>query len=554
HERQAAYDLLTCFLKKRQVKGIDLQEELPVLLDYRCALGVFQNPHTARELTEWRKFGEKLWEATIDGDKTARKLGKLWRIVHNELLQYQAEKRAAQQASVAQDKNMSYGDWAECLLPPATSTVILPPTSAPASSSNSPPACAATAPSAPPAPRPDPPSPPPSNEPIPGLESDLAGAIARERREAWMAVAKDNLISGDREAMEAALDVACSVVFPPLAGGGFQAAITALDWKLLSQLRATVSQFGVTSEPVKQMLDYIWGTQVLLPADCRGIAKLILTQHQQLLFNAHWQSLCQQCVAVQRQPGHPLHGITLEELMGLGPFLQTEAQVLMDPEKCREAMRLARLAIGRIKEPGRIPSYMGIKQGGDESFGSFIDKVATAFERAGVPDYMKDALLKHCALQNCNQATRNVLNTLGAYWSIEEALERLANKPVGNQAMLVEAIKELGVGLQKQAEVSQSQVSAALALLQAAAANAPRAPSAGPFKCYRCGGTGHTRRACRATDVWCQNCRSDTQNTGACRCRSGDGKVRASTSRRAQTQAAAVNTPAQPPFNQPQPQ
>ncbi|NWZ17294.1 POK9 protein, partial [Agelaius phoeniceus] len=26
------------------------------------------------------------------------------------------------------------------------------------------------------------------------------------------------------------------------------------------------------SEPTKQMLDYIWGTQVLLPADCRGIA------------------------------------------------------------------------------------------------------------------------------------------------------------------------------------------------------------------------------------------------------------------------------------------
>ncbi|NWZ09413.1 POK9 protein, partial [Agelaius phoeniceus] len=48
------------------------------------------------------------------------------------------------------------------------------------------------------------------------------------------------------------------------------------------QLRSTVSQFGVTSEPTKQMPDYIWGTQVLLPADCRGIVKLIFTQHQQL--------------------------------------------------------------------------------------------------------------------------------------------------------------------------------------------------------------------------------------------------------------------------------
>uniref|UniRef100_A0A8C3MZC9 dUTPase-like domain-containing protein n=1 Tax=Geospiza parvula TaxID=87175 RepID=A0A8C3MZC9_GEOPR len=63
------------------------------------------------------------------------------------------------------------------------------------------------------------------------------------------------------------MDVACPVIFSQLAGGGLQATITALDWKLLSQLWSTVSQFGVTSEPTKQMLDYIWGTQVLLPAD-----------------------------------------------------------------------------------------------------------------------------------------------------------------------------------------------------------------------------------------------------------------------------------------------
>ncbi|NWZ07894.1 POK9 protein, partial [Agelaius phoeniceus] len=43
------------------------------------------------------------------------------------------------------------------------------------------------------------------------------------------------------------------------------------------QLRSIVSQFGVTSEPTKQMLDSIWGTQVLLPADCRGIVKLHLS-------------------------------------------------------------------------------------------------------------------------------------------------------------------------------------------------------------------------------------------------------------------------------------
>lgn len=126
-ERQAAYDLFTCFLKKRQIKGIDLQKELPGLLTYGYAKGCFQNPHTVHELEEWRKFGDKIWEAVLDDDKTAKKLGKLWRVVHNELLQHQVEKRAAHQATAAQEKNKGYTGWSDCPLPPAVSTVVLPP-------------------------------------------------------------------------------------------------------------------------------------------------------------------------------------------------------------------------------------------------------------------------------------------------------------------------------------------------------------------------------------------------------------------------------------------
>ncbi|NXE71306.1 POK9 protein, partial [Calcarius ornatus] len=46
------------------------------------------------------------------------------------------------------------------------------------------------------------------------------------------------------------------------------------------QLRDTVSQFGVKSEPAKQMLDYIFDTSLLLINDCQGLVKLIFTQHQ----------------------------------------------------------------------------------------------------------------------------------------------------------------------------------------------------------------------------------------------------------------------------------
>ncbi|NXE07442.1 GAK8 protein, partial [Lophotis ruficrista] len=555
-ERQAAYDLFTAFLQKRQVKGIDLHKELPGLLAYRYAKGCFSNPHTVHELGEWRKFGNLLWEAVIDDDKTAKKISKLWRVVHNELLQCQAEKRAAVQATTAHEKNRHYdADWigGGTPLPPTVSSVLLPPLKSTAlDEAGMLAADQNIVPSAPPAQvDPGPPECDPfsANEPIPGAESDLAGAMARERREAWAALAREGMENGDEQVLQVAAELACPVTFQAAAGRGLVANITALDWKLLSQLRSTVSQFGVKSEPVKQMLDYIWSTQVLLPADCRGIIKLIFSQHQQLLFNAHWQAEVNATVAMPRQPGDPLHGVTIDELMGLGPYIRMEAQALIGPDKCREAMRLVRLAIEKVKEPGGVPIYMGIKQGREEAFGTFIDKVAAAIEKAEVPEYMRGALLKQCALQNCNTGTRSVLNTLGANWTIEEALERIATMPTGPQVFLVEAIKQLGEGLQEQARAAQMQVLAALAPLQASAVTNPRPTPSGKVKCYRCGGTGHIRRECQAAGIWCPKCRSDTHNAGACRRRSGNSNNSASRSSHAPTQmAAATQSPcSQPP-------
>uniref|UniRef100_A0A8U8AKU8 Uncharacterized protein n=1 Tax=Geospiza parvula TaxID=87175 RepID=A0A8U8AKU8_GEOPR len=63
------------------------------------------------------------------------------------------------------------------------------------------PAGAVTALSAPPVPWPN--SPPPPNEPTSRAGNDLAGAIARGRREAWAAVAKEIMDLGDTEAITA---------------------------------------------------------------------------------------------------------------------------------------------------------------------------------------------------------------------------------------------------------------------------------------------------------------------------------------------------------------
>uniref|UniRef100_A0A8C3K6W4 CCHC-type domain-containing protein n=1 Tax=Calidris pygmaea TaxID=425635 RepID=A0A8C3K6W4_9CHAR len=385
--------------------------------------------------------------------------------------------------------------------------------------------------------------------------------VAQERQKMWRQIAESAMLEGDREFAASVVHEAFPAIYSqPDAQGTITVTLTNLDWKLLTQLRSTVNELGLKGEPTRQMLDYIWGTNILLPGDIRSITKLILTQHQQLLFNAHWQAVCQESVAVVRAPGDPLHGVTVQELMGLGPYFRTEAQALMGPDKAKEAMRLARIALDRRREPGGIPSYMGIKQGREEPFGLFIDRVANAIQAAGVPDYLKGTILKQCAIQNCNPAMRNILATLPGTWTIEEGLERMAQVPMGPQAMLVEAVKELGNSLKEHAQATQSQVLAALAPLQTSAgwSNARGPPR---LRCYCCGVTGHMRRNCNASSMWCKNCRSDTHNEAACR-RPGSGNGRLSgKSRPAPTQKAAAypaafNTPpaAHNPFLSGQPQ
>ncbi|RMB96024.1 hypothetical protein DUI87_27463 [Hirundo rustica rustica] len=317
-DRQAAYDLFTSLLKGRGVKSLDLDKDLPSLLGHATSYGFFANPHAVHELAEWRKYGDKLWELVLDDDKPAKKMSKFWKIVQNELLKCEAEKQAVVAAKEAQGKNKIYYGHPSDPNPPGVAFVDLPPPP--------PPLPAPPLPSNADPPSPTPPE-PPATEPFPGALSDLAEAMAQGRRETWAALAQQGWQREDPElaapAQEQINTCAFPVIFQPNPQGGQRAELVNLDWKLLSQLRATVASYGVTSEPAKQMLEFLFNANLLLPSDIRGISKLIYTPHQRLLFEARWREEAAKSAALLRPQGDPLAGLTMDELMGQGPFIES---------------------------------------------------------------------------------------------------------------------------------------------------------------------------------------------------------------------------------------
>jgi len=135
-ERQAAYDLLKCFLENRSTQGIDCKKDLPGLLAYGVTKGCFINPDTVFEQTEWCKFGDKLFDEVNNENKTAKKLLKPWRAVTNALAIHQAEQRVAAAATErlglpgsagsVNPQQGGMGGAGDYPLPPSVRTITLP--------------------------------------------------------------------------------------------------------------------------------------------------------------------------------------------------------------------------------------------------------------------------------------------------------------------------------------------------------------------------------------------------------------------------------------------
>lgn len=298
--------------------------------------------------------------------------------------------------------------------------------------------------------------------PCPGTEGLPDPCLSGRWRIDWKKVEEQVIQAGDVQLAEevkclSCVEVALPVLFEPMQGEGQQVTHVAMDWKLLTQLRTMASEAGLHGEPTRMMLNYIWGSLVLCPEHIKDLVRMIMTQPQQLLWQAHWQQLCNELANTPRGDNDPLRGILPEKLMGQGQWAPIVAQLQLGPDVMLESMQTAREAINRVRTAPPTPSYMSIKQGKDESFASFVNKMSAA---------MSGALLWQCVLENCNLQTKSILITLPADASIEIMLERMSRVPVGSQAFIAELVRAMGEKLGEKLAKSQVQAFAALGPLR----------------------------------------------------------------------------------------
>lgn len=233
---------------------------------------------------------------------------------------------------------------------------------------------------------------------------------------------------------------------------------------------------------------------------------MILTPTQKLLWEQKWRDLCEHAALqnLERQPGDPLFGASIPQLMGTDPMADPCLQACLDPDILRLTVTLALQATLRIPETGKPTlSFTKVQQGVSEPYMQCIDRLHDALDKETDNREAKDALLQKLAVENTNTDCKKVLQPLPMNTTLVQ---------------MTEVCNQVG-SIDHHTESLASAFAAALTISQD-----PR----GQKKCCRCGDPGHLVFACpgrgqggnspAVPPALCPRC--GTGRHGASRCRS----------------------------------
>ena len=219
-----------------------------------------------------------------------------------------------------------------------------------------------------------------------------------------------------------------------------------------------------------------------------------------IVFKQEWEDNCTRQLAQVTGADHPLHGSSLQRLMGTDPTMitpQAQAQGL----RAHEVMATTRAAREAIRTASRVivkPSpWSTIKQNENESFTQFVDRLQAAVDSLTLPAEAKGPVVAHCLRQQCNSTTKEILRSLPVGSSIADMIkhvtkeEHLAPIQVAVRTAIASVMTCFKCGQVGHvvANCPRSEKPLTAPLLRQ---NRPRGP------CWICGKKGHFAKECKS--------------------------------------------------------
>ncbi|XP_017682490.1 PREDICTED: endogenous retrovirus group K member 9 Gag polyprotein-like [Lepidothrix coronata] len=246
-----------------------------------------------------------------------------------------------------------------------------------------------------------------------------------------------------------------------------------IPYQVLKELQKSVTDHGLTVPFTMGRLEIVFDSFTLIPLDCKAIARMILTALQFSIFKTEWEYLAARAAAENATSLNNLNNLTaqpiisMEMLLGTGPFATRTAQAQLPIHVLNEAKRLAFRALREVPEAGTArQSFVTILQGPRETFMEFTDRLKDAIDKQVGNGTAREILLEHFAIKNANIDCQKILRALQNP-TISEMLRACQN--VGSQSHEMTALAE--------------------------ALSALKGPSSSQL-CYGCGQPGHFRKQC----------------------------------------------------------
>lgn len=170
------------------------------------------------------------------------------------------------------------------------------------------------------------------------------------------------------------------------------------------------------------LLETVVNSYDLAQQDFKQIAQIMLTSIHFTVWMLEWRQLCtvQAMDNLCQSLGHVLRPTGAEALMGEGQYVLTAMQARLPVEALQQPKELTLRVFHKVLDSGlATTSFVSIRQGADEPFIKFLDKLKVALDKQIDNITAQEILLKQLAVENTNPDCQKVLQPLQAPTVVE---------------------------------------------------------------------------------------------------------------------------------------